>query len=33
MFDSQRWPSGGVVSVLISSVPRLSVARESLTSF
>jgi hypothetical protein len=31
MFDSQRCPSGGVVSVLISSVPRLSVARESLT--
>jgi hypothetical protein len=33
MFESQRCPSGGTESVLMSSVPRLSVARDSLTIF
>src|SRR5262245_15641928 len=33
MFDSHRWPSCGVVSVLISSVSRLKVARDTRTSF
>src|SRR5262245_19407813 len=32
MFDSHRWPFGGMLSVLISKVSRLSVVRDSRTS-